>query len=67
LRNLAHGTNAGPTVPLAPPPPAATEANLESIIRALYCVAIARLMGGLDGRDKMWALLHPLYLFKHNG
>jgi len=25
LRNLAHGTNAGPTVPLAPPPQAATE------------------------------------------
>ena len=64
---LAQGTNAGPMVPLAPPPQAATETNSEIDYSALCRVAIARLMGRFDGRDKMWARLHPLYLFKQDG
>jgi hypothetical protein len=50
---------AGPTAPLAPPPQAVTEDNLESLI-ALFRVATA-LMSRVDGRDKMWAQLRPLY------
>jgi hypothetical protein len=59
LSNLAHGMKAGPTAPLAPPPQAVTEDNLESLI-ALCRVATA-LMSRVDGRDKMWAQLRPLY------
>jgi hypothetical protein len=59
--------NAGPTGPLAPPPQAVTEVNLEPLIALFAASPLSALLSWVDGRDKMSAQLRLPYLCKHDG